>query len=78
MKKCFLWALAALACVTLGTRPCGAQEEAEEPEYVAYDPALLEIGCVAPDIEASDLDNVVFKLSDYRGRVVVLDFWGDW
>lgn len=38
----------------------------------------LQIGMVAPDIEGEDLDGVPFKLSDYRGKVVVLDFWGDW
>lgn len=38
----------------------------------------LQIGKVAPDIEGSDLDEVEFKLSDYRGKVVVIDFWGDW
>ena len=38
----------------------------------------LQIGMVAPDIEHKDLDGVSFKLSDYRGKVVVLDFWGDW
>lgn len=38
----------------------------------------LSIGKVAPDIEGTDLDGVAFKLSDYRGKVVVLDFWGDW
>jgi hypothetical protein len=38
----------------------------------------LKIGKVAPDIEGHDLDEVDFKLSDYRGKVVVLDFWGDW
>lgn len=38
----------------------------------------LQIGKIAPDIEGSDLDGVDFKLSDYRGKVVVLDFWGDW
>ena len=38
----------------------------------------LQIGKVAPDIEGTDLDEVAFKLSDYRGKVVVLDFWGDW
>ena len=36
------------------------------------------IGKIAPDISGSDLDGVAFKLSDYRGKVVVLDFWGDW
>ena len=37
----------------------------------------LSIGKVAPDIEGEDLDGKSFKLSDYRGKVVVLDFWGD-
>jgi thiol-disulfide isomerase/thioredoxin len=36
------------------------------------------IGNLAPDIEGVDLDGERFKLSDYRGKVVVLDFWGDW
>ena len=38
----------------------------------------LQIGLIAPDIEANDLDGIAFKLSDYRGKVVVIDFWGDW
>ena len=37
-----------------------------------------EIGEVAPEIEGEDLDGEVFRLSDYRGKVVVLDFWGNW
>lgn len=36
------------------------------------------LGKVAPDIEGQDLDGVAFKLSDYQGKVVFLDFWGDW
>jgi hypothetical protein len=38
----------------------------------------LSIGKVAPEIEAEDLDGKKFKLSDYRGKVVVIDFWGNW
>lgn len=38
----------------------------------------LSIGQTAPDIEGEDVNGVKFKLSDYRGKVVVLDFWGDW
>jgi hypothetical protein len=38
----------------------------------------LGVGCTAPEIEGVDLDGVQFKLSDYRGKVVFLDFWGDW
>ena len=36
------------------------------------------VGKVAPDIAAGDLDEKPFKLSDYRGKVVLLDFWGHW
>lgn len=35
-------------------------------------------GKMAPEIEAEDIDGTTFKLSDYRGKVVMLDFWGDW
>ena len=38
----------------------------------------LQIGMEAPDITGEDLDGNAFNLSDYRGKVVVLDFWGDW
>ena len=38
----------------------------------------LQIGMESPDIVGEDLDGMEFKLSDYRGKVVVLDFWGDW
>jgi cytochrome oxidase Cu insertion factor (SCO1/SenC/PrrC family) len=43
-----------------------------------HPPASLAIGKVAPEIEGEDVDGKRFKLSDYRGKVVVLDFWGDW
>ena len=33
---------------------------------------------LAPEIQGEDIDGKRFKLSDYRGKVVVLDFWGHW
>ncbi|NOT31767.1 MAG: redoxin domain-containing protein [Planctomycetes bacterium] len=38
----------------------------------------LQLGMVAPDFEATDENGVQWKLSDYRGKVVVVDFWGNW
>jgi hypothetical protein len=38
----------------------------------------LTVGKAAPDIEGEDVDGKKFKLSEYRGKVVVLDFWGHW
>ncbi|HCI91164.1 MAG TPA: thiol-disulfide oxidoreductase, partial [Verrucomicrobiales bacterium] len=36
------------------------------------------IGCTAPDIVGKDHDGKEFKLSDYRGKAVLVDFWGIW
>lgn len=36
------------------------------------------IGKVAPDIAGEDIQGKAFKLSEYRGKVVAIDFWGDW
>lgn len=38
----------------------------------------LSIGKTAPDFETVDENGVKWKLSDYRGKVVVVDFWGNW
>ena len=38
----------------------------------------LTVGAQVPDIQGVDLDGKAFKLSDYRGKVVFLDFWAHW
>ena len=38
----------------------------------------LGVGKVAPEIVGEDLDGAKFKLSDYRGQVVMLSFWASW
>jgi cytochrome oxidase Cu insertion factor (SCO1/SenC/PrrC family) len=69
----------AATCLAGGLLVASAWAQAEPAtEVKVHDPADLEIGKVAPDIEGVDLDQVPFRLSDYRGKVVVLDFWGDW
>lgn len=40
--------------------------------------AQLAIGAMAPDFTTYDVDGKPIKLSDYRGHVVVLDFWATW
>jgi AhpC/TSA family len=50
--------------------------ELVEPEL--FEMRHLVVGKVVPDIEAEDIDGKTFKLSDYRGKVVMLDFWGHW
>lgn len=38
----------------------------------------LVVGLEAPDFEVVDLEGNIFRLSDYRGKGVVLNFWGTW
>ncbi len=38
----------------------------------------INVGQLAQEISGEDIDGVAFKLSDYRGKVVLLDFWGHW
>ena len=44
----------------------------------AFKKARLQVDMKAPEVEGVDIDGTAFKLSDYRGKVVLLDFWGDW
>jgi hypothetical protein len=48
-----------------------AKEEIEEMK-------VRGIGKPAPEIAGDDLDSKAFKLSDYKGKVILLDFWGFW
>ncbi|HVS37363.1 MAG TPA: hypothetical protein VMS17_17510 [Gemmataceae bacterium] len=36
------------------------------------------VGAAAPPTRGTDADGVAFQLSDYRGKAVMLEFWGDW
>jgi peroxiredoxin len=53
---------------------------AEAPllEKSRYLVSALTVGKAAPEITGKDLDGVDLRLSDYRGRVVLLVFSGDW
>ena len=51
---------------------------AEQAKSELFELRHLAIGKKAPDISGQDLDGKPFKLSDYLGKVVVLDFWGHW
>ena len=62
--------------VMAGGRSRGTLGDLIGNELFAYN--NLRVGKVAPEIKGEDVDGVEFKLTDYRGKVVVIDFWGDW
>jgi hypothetical protein len=54
------------------------KEVADKAKAQLFEMRHLVVGKEAPDIEGEDIDGKKFKLSDYRGKVVMLDFWGNW
>ena len=49
----------------------------EKAKSALFEIRHLSIGKAAPDIDGQDQDGKAFKLSDYRGKVVLLDFWSE-
>ena len=73
MKTMSRVGLSALMTAALLLSSASAMAQAKK-----HTPADLAVGKLAPEISGVDVDGRKFKLSDYRGKVVVLDFWGDW
>jgi thiol-disulfide isomerase/thioredoxin len=61
-----------------GSIPSGKSTLGEAAQAKLYELRHLTIGRQAPEIEGHDFAGKKFKLSDYRGKVVVLDFWANW
>lgn len=61
------------ADVTLNDTPVATQAKSE-----LFELRHLAVGQVAPELEAEDMDGKRLKLSDYRGKVVLLACWASW
>lgn len=61
----------------LATRWPGS-DAAEDLENLLFRMENLCVGCPAPDFTSEDVEGHAFKLSDYRGKVTLIDFWGFW
>jgi peroxiredoxin len=56
----------------------GINVGAQKSESSKRKTKLLEVGATAPDWELSDADGNRQTLAQYRGKIVVLDFWATW
>jgi hypothetical protein len=73
MSKGSAWFRSAIPLACLLALGCVGETKPKGPPVVGFSR-----GDIAPEISGQDLDGAPFKLSDYRGKVVLLDFWGDW
>lgn len=86
----FAFSLAVLTASVLGYRTGHALTDNSDPTFGAGATAAatsrppIEVGpsdwleIPVPDVEFATLDGGTAYLSDYRGQVVVLNFWGTW
>jgi cytochrome c biogenesis protein CcmG/thiol:disulfide interchange protein DsbE len=70
-----LFALCAFAPLAL-VLSCGCSRQEEAVEATSIKPASDRQ--TAPEFALKDIDGRTVKLSDYRGKVVLLNFWATW
>ncbi|GLB60794.1 peroxiredoxin family protein [Cytobacillus sp. NCCP-133] len=54
------------------------QAEKKEPQSEPVNQTGLGIGLKAPDFELKNLEGETVKLSDYKGKKIMLNFWATW
>jgi cytochrome oxidase Cu insertion factor (SCO1/SenC/PrrC family) len=70
-----LWGCCLL--ILLGCKDA-SDRESTRPSKPTSGAVGLKVGDAAPEIEGKDMDGKSLKLSDFRGKVVLLDFWASW
>ena len=76
----FVWYAAATDLTLLGADRAAAPDlgPAEPPVNPTGRPAAPEVNRAAPDFQLRTLDGGTVRLSDLRGRPVVINFWATW
>ena len=63
---------------THGNERHGSRKLLDYATGAIYELQNLASGKTAPEIGGMDIDDKPMKLSDYKGKVVLLTFWGHW
>ncbi len=72
-----LWAVVAVAVVFAGYRLMGSRE-ASTANAMKLELPARELSGTAPPFTLRAIDGKTVSLADFRGKVVILDFWATW
>lgn len=79
MKKSLCWLCALATAVLVPARLLGqSPAPVAAPAVSSAHTEMLKIGTVAPDFTTFDREGKPVRLSDFRGKVLILDFWATW
>ena len=79
MGASYIWIFIGLLAASPTMTALGAQAESAPPiQTQTSDRHTVRVGDEAPNFHLRDLDGNVTSLSQFRGRVVLLNFWATW
>lgn len=76
--KLVLVILGVLGATVLGVFVLRGRSQAPLSTFEPVEVQSVEVGKVAPALSLTDFSGNTQKLSDYKGKAVVLDFWAGW
>jgi peroxiredoxin len=76
--RTYLWIAAGIALLATTYLLSGKNETQPAPAPVSYTSPAAEISGAAPGFKLVDVNGKSVSLADFKGKVVILDFWATW
>ncbi len=76
--KIVLFIIAIMAITALACKPAEEKVSEEKPVENSYKTSPMKLNEESPTFTLKDVNGKEIKLTDYKGKIVILDFWATW